>query len=938
MPQLAARLVEASDAERVKLIEDSVKLDLLDQRRLAYALKDLCLDGWSGHSAQALGAAATLKLLSELNPDPEITALATWTTGVAALIQGKMEEAIVALDNASARFRELGQSHPAANTQVSKLIALAMLGRYAEAIECGLSVREELMAHNDLLAAAKIEHNLGNIYFRRDQYQQAEQFQRAARERFIKLNDEIQITKSENSLALTLSQQHKIREAEQLYEQALARAERVPLLITQAEIESSIGMLALYQGQYDRALDYLERSRRKYVHLKMPHVSAMTEQEIADAYLELNLAQEAAEIYERVAREFADLGMRAEEARAITFHGRAALLLGQATKARSLLEKARELYEAEGNQVGAATVRLAEAQFLYSDADFSAAVAAVHEAKPVLVAAATTRRALFATWFDGECTRAAGVLDQASAKLAEALVAAQTEEQRDIAARCLTSLGLIAVSTQQTKQAESYFKRALELIEELRAPIPAEEFRTAFFSDKLVPYNELVRLCLITQREVEAFKYVEQARSRGLVDLLRGSVRTVALGRDDVDNELLEELDQLRSELNYFYNKINRLPGETQDLSGLREAIHERERKTQEIGRQLQHRGSTISSEVRDLDIQQLQRSLGTTRALIEYTSIDDELVAFVVTDEGIQAVRNLGSEKEVAAAISQFRFQVETFRHGSAGIRQRLPLLMERAQKHLQKLYERLLRPLESLVGERQLVLVPYRSLHYLPLHALHDGTSYLIETHEVSYVPSATVLLECLARSPRPLNAARLFGVSDEQTQLIGDEVRQIASLFASANSYLDEAATIETLFSESPNADLLHLACHAQFRPDNPFFSSLRLGNGWLTVRETYGLKLNCRLVTLSACETGVSEISPGEELIGLARGLFSAGSPSIQLSLWAVDDEATVQLMVDFYKELLITGSAAGALRQAQLKMMKEKPHPFFWAPFVLMGKW
>jgi CHAT domain-containing protein len=181
-------------------------------------------------------------------------------------------------------------------------------------------------------------------------------------------------------------------------------------------------------------------------------------------------------------------------------------------------------------------------------------------------------------------------------------------------------------------------------------------------------------------------------------------------------------------------------------------------------------------------------------------------------------------------------------------------------------------------------------------------------------------------------------LFGVSDEQTHLIRDEVRQIASLFGISSSYIDEAASIEALFSESHNADVLHLACHAQFRPDNPFFSSLRLGNGWLTVRETYALKLNCRLVTLSACETGVSEISPGEELIGLARGLFSAGSPSIQLSLWAVDDEATVQLMVDFYRELLSTGSPAGALRQAQLKMMQEKPHPFFWAPFVLMGKW
>src|SRR4029450_2848456 len=111
---------------------------------------------------------------------------------------------------------------------------------------------------------------------------------------------------------------------------------------------------------------------------------------------------------------------------------------------------------------------------------------------------------------------------------------------------------------------------------------------------------------------------------------LRGSVRPVTQGRDSQDDELFTELDHLRSELNYFYNRINRrLVDDSQDLPNLREAIREREKKTLEIGRQLQHRGRSDFSEVRDLDIQQLQRSLGTSRALVEYTSIDDKLMAF---------------------------------------------------------------------------------------------------------------------------------------------------------------------------------------------------------------------------------------------------------------------------------------------------------------------
>ncbi len=137
---------------------------------------------------------------------------------------------------------------------------------------------------------------------------------------------------------------------------------------------------------------------------------------------------------------------------------------------------------------------------------------------------------------------------------------------------------------------------------------------------------------------------------------------------------------------------------------------------------------------------------------------------------------------------------------------------------------------------------------------------------------------------------------------------------------------------------NVDVLHLACHAQFRSDNPLFSSLRLGDGWFTARDAYGLKLNCGLVTLSACETGMNAVAPGDELMGLARGFLSAGSPTVVMSLWTIDDQATTELMVAFYEELARTKSPAAALRSAQMKLLKQRPHPFFWSPFVLVGRW
>jgi len=84
--------------------------------------------------------------------------------------------------------------------------------------------------------------------------------------------------------------------------------------------------------------------------------------------------------------------------------------------------------------------------------------------------------------------------------------------------------------------------------------------------------------------------------------------------------------------------------------------------------------------------------------------------------------------------------------------------------------------------------------------------------------------------------------------------------------------------------------------------------------------------------------MNTVAPGDELMGLARGFLSAGSATVLTSLWTVHDQATAELMVAFYEELARTKSPATALRHAQLKLLQQRPHPFFWSPFVLVGRW
>src|SRR5215216_6079062 len=395
--ELAALLVNSSNVIRETLLwENSTLADL----ELAYCLKDICLEGWSSHPSQALAA---------------------WAAALKALIDGQMQVAITELEEAERRFLSIGKIHTAAATQVSKLIALSMLGRYEEAIDCGLRAREIFLAYKDIQAAGKIEHNIGNLYFRRDRYHDAEIFQNAARERFAALNDQKQLATVNNCLANTHALLHKFKSAEELFEQALRQAEACGQPVTLAGIEGNIGLFALLQGRYDRALDYLERSRQGYTSLGLTIQAVLAEHEIGDAYLELNLAAEALEIYERVIPVFAQHGMRAEEARAQAYGGRALMLLGRTKEAQRWLDQAQKLYAAEKNPVGAALVELTHAQLLYREGRFEGARMMAGKAEPALLMSGSWQRLLLARWLRGEADRALGNLAAAREQLEQTL-------------------------------------------------------------------------------------------------------------------------------------------------------------------------------------------------------------------------------------------------------------------------------------------------------------------------------------------------------------------------------------------------------------------------------------------------------------------------------------------------------------------------------------
>ncbi len=191
--------------------------------------------------------------------------------------------------------------------------------------------------------------------------------------------------------------------------------------------------------------------------------------------------------------------------------------------------------------------------------------------------------------------------------------------------------------------------------------------------------------------------------------------------------------------------------------------------------------------------------------------------------------------------------------------------------------------------------------------------------------------------------------------------EEVRTVSGLFRPpGKSYVGAEATESRVKAESSGYRILHFATHGILDDRNPQYSGIALAearnpksqipnpkseDGFLQTQEIFNLTLNADLVVLSACETAFGKEkqsvkeSNAEGFIGLTRGFLYAGTPTVVVSLWKVADESTSPLMIESYQQL-VGGKVdkAEAMRRAQLKVRSKTPHPYFWAPFVLVGDW
>ena len=367
-----------------------------------------------------------------------------------------------------------------------------------------------------------------------------------------------------------------------------------------------------------------------------------------------------------------------------------------------------------------------------------------------------------------------------------------------------------------------------------------------------------------------------------------------------------------------------------------------------------------------NIDFTEIQKTLDDSTAIISYFLGNNNLLIFTVTKDKIEATEK-NIEKDFAKKIN--KLIKATITGTSKGFK---------AYLKLSNYFYDVLIPKSIPTNISKLVILPDGAINLIPFELLtyekYSGKlkhfneyPFLIKKYMCSYFFSGDLYFKSLkyrsnnhqnswlgiAPVFKDINSRKINNVYVNELPGTETEINNIAEVIRKdslnkVSILLNNEATETNLKNlDLGNYKYVHIATHGTVNIDNPAFSGLLLfpekepDDGVLYASEIYNLKLNSDLVVLSACETGVGKVSKSEGIIGLSRSLLYAGAKNIIVSMWKVADNSTAQLMLDFYTNLISKKqSFRRALHNAKLKMVNSKnnfAHPYFWSPFVLIGK-
>lgn len=657
---------------------------------------------------------------------------------------------------------------------------------------------------------------------------------------------------------------------------------------------------------------------------------------------------------------------------------------GRLDDAVKKLEEARKLAQEAKDQVLEANLLDSWGEILLKADQPEAALQKLEEARTLEEKVQAPLIKVSIAWNRGRALAKLGRTSEAFAAYEEAVKLAKDSRLAALHREALASRGNLYVQAGKLGEAIADYKKAVEITEKTRDRLRAQTEQDFIKATQRL-YQALVEALIKRgnpQDLNEALVYLDRSKSAALHQLL------VNLSPELLDKDAERQLRGAKGLLNQEAALAKQLQEALaavvpeKVMKSLQEQLEKvRKELSVAVAELIERYGGLYDAYVTisPLTFRDLKDQLSAGHLLVEFFPAEDALYFFLVSKEaGVEFRQNRKVRKqELDQMILRYR-ELMTKVRGSRSA-WRIESWADPQWKDLRnlttRLDEALLQPIaDRLAQAEHVIFAPTGLLYYLPLHAVgpfDDKTGelrFLILQKPVSYLSNATLLKVVLGPSKLPQRSLLALANPPFQHEGLGplkhaeEEITAVKEIFGEQAVILPgPKATKQALLAwlgapeAQPGGELIvqrgsgsfgfvHLATHGILDPRSPENSWLALdGTNKLVVREIPKLDLRgVSLVTLSACETALAEEQPGRELMSLATFFSQAGASSIMASLWAVDDLATRDLMVGFY-EAIVTKEMldkAKALQQAQVALATkpETRHPFFWAPFILIGDW
>ncbi|NJN10694.1 MAG: CHAT domain-containing protein [Richelia sp. RM1_1_1] len=487
------------------------------------------------------------------------------------------------------------------------------------------------------------------------------------------------------------------------------------------------------------------------------------------------------------------------------------------------------------------------------------------------------------------------------------------------------NLGLAYQNKKNFPSAYNTFTDAIGTVEMMREQIVSEKIKRKQSEEWNKLYRYMVEICLELEKETEAIEYAERSKTRNLVETILERDFNTIFPRD-----VIQILEQIRDEIATGQNKIQ--TGKAENTKELSQYLQELRQKRNELQDKFLPVGYGFN-------LNKFQETLDERTGIIQWYITDISIQVFIITCDSQQWFKFSNRNNSLGILIDWLNNYMYTYSYSKSEWINSLFSCLKNLSEILK--IEEILKLIPK--NCTRLILIPHRYLHLLPLHTLPLSNGEVLYERfpgGVSYAPSLQILQQIQKRD-RP-DFKNLFAIQNPTEDLLYTdlEVDSILNIFPTHQVLAHNQATKDRLLENLPNiqeANYLHFSCHGLFNLDSPQDSCLLLADSkdehnnldlskCLTLGNLFERDFqlnNCRLVVLSACETGLVDFNnTSDEYISLPSGFLYAGATSVVSSLWTVDDLSTSLLMIKFLQNFQNeiakdeNSSAALALNQAQ----------------------